>query len=137
MEVVKSICNRIAIMDDGKIVEQGDIIDIFTNPQSTIGREFVSHAVGSESIEKNLSRFRGAIYRLSFFGEVTNKPVLSYLSTHYSVTVNILSGNIENLSDTVVGNLLVEFLGKPEDIRAAVEYYKSLNTKVEVIRDAQ
>lgn len=137
MEVVRSICNRVAIMDDGKIVEQGSIVDVFTNPQSAVGKEFISHTIGSTSIEEHLSPFKGAIYKLSFFGEVTSKPVLSYLSTHYHVTVNIIFGNIENLSDTVVGSLLVEFLGKEEDIRAAIQYYKSLNTKVEVIRNAQ
>lgn len=137
MEVVKSICNKAAIMENGKIVEQGDIVDIFTNPQSRIGKEFVSHSLGSESIEKNLSQFKGTIYKLSFFGTVTHEPVLSFLATQYHVTVNILFGNIETLHDTVVGSLLVEFLGKDENIRAAIEYYKSLNTKVEVFRDAQ
>ena len=137
MEVVKSICNRVAVMDSGRIAEQGDIVDLFTNPQSAIGREFVSHAVGSESIEKRLGQFRGAIYRLSFFGTVTHEPVLSYLTSRYHVAVNILFGNIENLHDTVVGSLLVEFQGKDEDIRDAIAYYRSLNTKAEVIRDAQ
>ncbi len=137
MEVVKSICNRVAVMEDGRIAEQGDIVDIFTNPQSSIGREFVSHTIGSESVERNFSPFHGAIYRLSFFGTVTHEPILSYLSTRYHVTFNILFGNIETLHGTIVGSLLVEFLGKDEDIRAAMEYYKTLNTKVEVIRDAQ
>lgn len=137
MEVVKSICNRVAIMENGEIVEQGDIVDIFTNPQSSIGKEFVSHFIGSDSIEKNLSQFQGAIYKLSFFGAVTHEPVLSYLATQYHVKVNILFGNIETLHDTVVGSLLVEFLGKDEDIFAAIAYYKSLNTKVEVIKGAE
>lgn len=137
MEVVKTICNRAAIMESGRIVEQGDIVDIFTNPQSRIGKEFVSHSIGSDSIEKNLSQFHGVIYKLSFFGAVTHEPVLSYLATQYHVTVNILFGNIETLHDTVVGSLLVEFLGESEDIRAAIDYYKSLDTKVEVVRDAQ
>ncbi len=137
MEVVKSICNRVAIMEDGKIVEQGDIVDIFTNPKSGIGREFVSRSIGSESIEKSLRPFHGKIYRLSFFGAVTHEPILSYLSSRYHVTVNILFGNIETLRDTVVGSLLVEFLGQEENIRDAIAYYLSLNTKVEVVRDAQ
>lgn len=137
MEVVKSICSRVAVMDGGKIVEQGDIVEIFTNPQSAIGKEFVSHSIGSESVEKSLDRFSGPICRLSFFGPVTNEPVLSYLSTHYQVRVNILFGSIETLNDTAVGSLIVEFLGKSEDIRAAVDYYKTLNTKVEVIRNAR
>ena len=137
MEVVKSICNKVAVLDGGKIAEQGNIVDVFTNPQSAIGREFISHAIGSESVEKHLSQFSGPIYRLSFFGAVTDEPVLSYLATHYHVEVNILFGNIENLSSTVVGSLLVEFRGEKEDIAAAIEYYKSLNTKVEAIRNAR
>jgi D-methionine transport system ATP-binding protein len=137
MEVVKNICNRVAVMENGKIVEQGDIVDIFANPQSSIGKEFVSHSIGSDSIEKNLSQYHGIIYKLSFFGKVTHEPILSYLAVHYGVSVNILFGNIENLHNTAIGSLIVEFLGKDEDIRNAIEYYKSLDTKVEVIRDAQ
>lgn len=137
MEVVKSICSRVAVMEQGEIVEQGDIVDIFTNPQSEIGKTFVSHSLGSDSAEQNFDNYKGKIYKLSFFGAVTHQPVLTDLSQHYHVKVNILFGNIENLYNTVVGSLIVEFIGKDEDVRAAIEYYKSLDTKVEVIRDAQ
>jgi D-methionine transport system ATP-binding protein len=137
MEVIKSICNKVAVMEQGEIVEQGNIVDIFTDPKSAIGREFVSHSLGSDSAEKSFAQYKGTLYKLSFFGSVTHQPILSYLSQHYHVEVNILFGNIENLYDTVVGNLIVEFLGKEEDIQAAIEYYKSLDTKVEVIRNAQ
>ena len=137
MEVVKSVCNRVAVMENGRIAEQGDIVDLFTNPQSAIGKEFVAHATGSESVEKDLRPFYGTIYKLSFFGSVAREPVLSYLTSQYQVSINILFGNIETLHGTAVGSLLVEFRGKEEDIRAAIDYYKSLNTKVEVVRDAQ
>lgn len=137
MEVVKTICNRAAIMENGRIAEQGDIVDIFTNPRSKIGKEFVSQSIGSDSVEKNLNRFHGVIYKLSFFGAVTHEPVLSRLATQYHIAVNILFGNIETLHGTMVGSLIVEFIGKEEDISAALSYYKSLDTKVEVVRDAQ
>lgn len=137
MEVVKNICNRVAIMEKGRIVEQGNIIDVFTSPKSTVAKEFVSQSVNSGIREENLDKFNGKIYKLNFFGDITNKPVLSNLEKEYGVQVNILFGNIENLYDSVVGSLIVEFLGKEENINKAVEYYKTLNTKVEVIRDVK
>lgn len=137
MEVIKNICNRVAIMEQGQVVEQGDIVDIFTNPQSQIGKSFVSHSLGSDSAERNFDAFDGKIYKLNFFGPITHKPVLSQLERKYNVEINILFGNIENLSSSVVGSLIVEFIGDEKNINAAIEYYKTLNTKVEVIRDAK
>lgn len=137
MEVIKNICNRVAIMEQGQVVEQGDIVDIFTNPQSQIGKSFVSHSLGSDSAQRNFDDFDGKIYKLSFFGPVTHKPVLSQLERKYDIETNILFGNIENLSNSVVGSLIVEFIGAEKNINAAIEFYKTLNTKVEVIRDAK
>lgn len=137
MEVIKNICNRVAIMEQGQVVEQGDIVDIFTNPQSQIGKSFVSHSLGSDSAERNFDAFDGKIYKLNFFGPITHKPVLSQLERKYDVEINILFGNIENLSSSVVGSLIVEFIGDEKNINDAIEYYKTLNTKVEVIRDAK
>ncbi len=137
MEVVKNICNRVAIMEKGEIVECGDIVDVFTNPKSSIGKEFVSHSIANNISEEDLKKFKGRICKLNFFGDITRKPVLSQLEKQYDIDVNILFGNIENLYDNVVGSLIVEFLGDKENIDKAIEYYKTLNTKVEVIKDAE
>lgn len=137
MEVVKNICNRVAIMEKGGIVESGDIVDVFTNPKSSIGKEFVSHSISNNISEEDLKRFKGRIYKLNFFGDITRKPVLSQLEKQFEIDVNILFGNIENLYDNVVGSLVVEFLGDKENVDKAIEYYKTLNTKVEVIKDAE
>ena len=137
MEVVRSICNRVAVMEQGEIVEQGSIVDVFTDPQSDIGKAFVSRSIGSSGLEDYFGCYSGRIYRFRFFGPVTHRPVLSELSRRYNVTVNILFGNIENLYDTVVGSLIVEMIGNDSDLDEAIAYYKSLHTKVELIRDAR
>lgn len=137
MEVVKNICNRVAIMEKGEIVESGDIVDVFTNPKSSIGKEFVSHSISNNISKEDLEKFKGRICKLNFFGDITRKPVLSQLEKQFKIDVNILFGNIENLYDNVVGSLIVEFLGDKENIDKAIEYYKTLNTKVEVIKDAE
>lgn len=137
MEVVKNICNRVAIMEKGEIVECGDIVDVFTNPKSSIGKEFVSHSIGSNISEETLKKFKGKVCKLNFFGDITHRPILSKLEKEFNIEINILFGNIENLYDNVVGSLIVEFLGDKENIDKAIEYYKTLNTKVEVISDAK
>lgn len=124
-------------MEKGEIVESGDIVDVFTNPKSSIGKEFASHSISNNISEEDLKRFKGRIYKLNFFGDITRKPVLSQLEKQFEIDVNILFGNIENLYDNVVGSLVVEFLGDKENVDKAIEYYKTLNTKVEVIKDAE
>jgi ABC-type metal ion transport system, ATPase component len=136
MEVVRSICNRIAIMEDGVIVEQGDIIDIFSNPQSDIAKDFVYHSIGVSVGKEDFSEFKGRICKFNFFGKIAHEPVLSRLERKFGIQVNILYGNIENLHNSIVGSLIVELIGDSGDIDKALDFYRTLDTRVEVIRDA-
>jgi D-methionine transport system ATP-binding protein len=136
MEVVKSICNRIAIMDYGEVKEQGDIVDIFTNPKSHIAKDFVYHSLNIKIDPKDFAEYKGKICKFNFYGIIAQEPVLSRLEHKYEITVNILFGNIEKLHNNIVGSLIVELTGESSNIEKALAYYKTLDTKVEVIRDA-
>lgn len=136
MEVVKKICNRIAIMDQGEVKEQGDIIDIFTNPQSRIAKDFVYQSLSIRTNPEDFAEYKNKICKFNFFGPIAQEPVLSRLEQQYGIQVNILYGNIEKLHDSTVGSLIVELIGDSKNIEDALAYYKTLNTKVEVIRNA-
>lgn len=136
MEVVKSICNRIAIMDQGEIKEQGDIIEIFTNPKSPIAKDFVYHSLSFKISPEDFIEYRGKICKFNFYGTIAQEPVLSRLGHMFEIEVNILFGNIEKLQSSIVGSLIVELIGEKANIEKALAYYKTLNTNVEVIRDA-
>lgn len=136
MEVVKKICNRIAVMENGEVMEQGDIIDIFTNPQSSIAKDFVYHSLSISTEPEEFEEYKNMVCKFNFFGSIAQEPVLSNLERKYDIQVNILYGNIEKLHGSTVGSLIVELIGDKPNIEQALSYYKTLNTKVEVIRNA-
>lgn len=136
MEVVKKICNRIAIMDQGEIKEQGDIIDIFTNPKSDNAKDFVYQSVSIRTKPEDFAEYKNMICKFNFYGDIAKEPVLSRLEQKYNIQINILYGNIEKLHNSTVGSLIVELIGEKPNIDNALTYYKTLNTKVEVIRNA-
>ena len=120
MEVVKNICNRIAIMDQGEIKEQGDIIDIFTSPQSAIAKDFVYHSLSIKMEPEDFLAFRGKICKFNFYGTIAQEPVLSRLEHMFGIQVNILFGNIEKLHNSIVGSLIVELIGDNSNIEQAL-----------------
>ena len=136
MEVVKGICNRIAIMEKGEVVESGDIETVFTSPKSQVAKDFVAHSLGTTINEKDLDKFKGMVCKFNFYGEIAHEPILSKLEREFGITVNILFGNIEYLYTGIVGSLIVELRGGDKDIQKALDYYQTLHTKVEVIKHA-
>ncbi len=136
MEVVKQICTKVAVMEKGRIAECGSLIDIFSNPQTELTKDFVSQTMhGDEFLEKMKDENR-TLYKLSFLGESTHSPLISDVVKHYDVMINILFGNIEKISENMLGNLYVEMLGEEENISAAVKYIKQTGTRIEVITHA-
>jgi len=123
-------------MDQGEVKEQGDIIDIFTNPQSAIAKDFVYHSLSIRIDPEDFAEYKNMICKFNFYGAIAQEPVLSRLEHKYDIQVNILYGNIEKLHNSTVGSLIVELIGNKSNIEQALAYYKTLNTKVEVIRDA-
>lgn len=115
MEVVKSICNKIAIMERGKFVENGDLIEIFSNPKHQTTRDFVLESSYSSELSDILKEHTNKVYSISFIGNVVDEPILSHVQKQYDVDINILFGNIEFLAGKKVGNVIVEILGERVD----------------------
>jgi D-methionine transport system ATP-binding protein len=140
MHVIKAICDKVAVIEDGHLVETGKVYDVFTNPQSTTAQDFIKAVVNNkvpDALVKALSAAPIAggnlVLRLSFFGESTNEPVIAGLIRHFAVDVNIISGNIDHLQDIPYGTLLIELSGKDEDIQNALNYLQDQDLKTEVI----
>lgn len=143
MSVVKDLCHKVAVMEDGKVLEQGDIVDIFTNPQSALTREFINTAthfdqeialVLTHPSTQAISE-EGDIIRLSYVGEETTQPLISYIVKTFQVEVNIIYGHVEILQGTPVGNLLLGFKGTKENIQKALNYLENQQVKVEHLDD--
>lgn len=141
MEVVKSICDQVAVIENGSIIEQGPMVDVFTNPQHPTTKEFTESVVSAElpEIIKNMrlaeSYIEGSklIVRLTFLGDSAGEPIVSGMVKRFDVDVSILYGNIDQLKDVPFGILIIEISGLRQNIAAALDYLHKQNLKTEVI----
>lgn len=140
MDVAKSICNRIAVIDDGKIIEQGSVIDIFIKPQHQITQELIRKSTMLEvpgyiqnmlkpTSGKNASR----IVRLAYHGEKASQPIISYLISQYQIVINILQGFIETIQDQPMGVMIIEIRGDEENVRKGIEFFERNGVIVETL----
>ncbi|WP_299449049.1 methionine ABC transporter ATP-binding protein [uncultured Phascolarctobacterium sp.] len=141
MEVVKMICDRVAVMENGNIIEEGSMVDMFTNPQHPTTKEFTKSVVNAEIPEmikklpltdtyKDGSKL---IVRISFIGDSAGEPIVSGMVKRFAVDVSILYGNIDQLKDVPFGTLIIEISGDKEGINNALDYLHQQNLKTEVI----
>lgn len=126
MHVVKEICHRVAVMEKGKVIEEGKLFDVFTQPKTKTTQNFVRSVINDHLPESVLAKIQngGQIYRLTFTGEETGQPVLSYIAKNYNVDVNVLYGNIIELQNVLFGNLLVELQGEQREIQKALQHLR-------------
>lgn len=144
MEVVKSICRRTAVMERGKIVEEGSVFDIFATPQHRTTKNFVrstSHLAKAEELVWNDSNVvnlrRGEILaRLTYLQNGVSTPLISSTARKFDIDLNIILADVEIVADALVGGTVVIFQGERRRIEDAIEYLKQHSVKVEVIKDA-
>lgn len=144
MEVIKDICNRVAVMENGEIVEVGSTIDIFSSPKANITKEFISSTMHSDKINdvlesEQFNKIKDGsqlTIKISYIGENTTQAFISKISIKYGVLANILFGNIEFIQGVSFGNLIVRLNGEEKSINDAVEFLKKSNINVEVIENA-
>lgn len=141
MNVVKEICDRVAVIENGEIIEQGSMVDIFTNPQKATTKEFVASIQHNDlpdfvrklDIHKDYKAGDKALVSLSFIGDSAGEPIVSVLIKEYDTNVNILTANIETLQDTPFGTLLIEVEGDEDHLKKALDYLHERKVKDEVI----
>lgn len=143
MSVVKDLCHKVAVMENGYILEHGPILDIFTQPKQPLTKEFIDTAthfdqelatVLQHPSTQQLNR-SGILARLSYVGVSTTQPLIATLVRDYDVTVNIIYGHVEILQNTPVGNLLVAFSGDSENIKRSVAYLRENSVTVDSVSE--
>ena len=133
MEVVKEICNKVAVMQDGEIKEQGNIIEIFTNPQENITKNFISSIINNnipESLKEELD-LNLPVVKLTFLGEKSGQPLISEINKKFDISTKILSASVNELSNTILGVLVVQLEGNPVIINEVEEFIKNRGVKIE------
>lgn len=134
MEVAKDICNRIAVMESGKIIEENTVTELFKNPKEALTKSFISSLQDKTKEEViDAKEFSGVVARLTYDDKSYKIPVLSQTIKNFNVEVSIVSGNINKLSAGNVGYLVVEFIGDKEETKKALKYLEENNVSVEVL----
>lgn len=139
MHVIRKICNRVAVMEAGKVVEQGDVLQVFQHPQAPITKNFVSQAAGETqetqaSLEQILTNYpSGQIVKLTFAGATTEQPVISQIIKQFDVIINIVHGKISTTTGGSLGTLFVHIDGDKQQIQQALQFLKQHEIQMEVI----
>ena len=134
MDVVRRICDRVAVLDAGQLVEAGAVTDVFLHPRHPTTRRFVSEAehVDEGGLHADFQAVDGRILRLTFLGAGTYAPLLGRVARQAGVDYNILSGRIDRIGDTPYGQLVVALAGGDAD--AAQRAFAEAGVTVEVLR---
>ena len=135
MDVIKHICNRLAILEEGRIAECGLISDIFINPKTKIAKSFfdsVDVKLENDIYKKALDG-EGVVIKAIFIGEKSTSPYISKMIVKYNVEVSILLGNIQHMDDTLIGTLVIKITGENDNIKDAINYLKENNVLVEEV----
>lgn len=140
MDVIKKVCHRVAVIDQGKVVEAGKIIDIFVNPQSVETRRLTQsalHITLPEQINEKLkpSPFEGGspIIKLTFVGHSAVEPIVATLFKDYGVAVSIMQSEIEIINELAVGFMVCQFVASHQQVEEAKAHLSHLSIKVEVL----
>lgn len=127
MNVIQKICNKVAVMDYGQVVETGSVIQVFSNPQSDIARRFVGNLIRDvipeplvESIRRETRNSR--LLRIKLENTDSTEPLLWEINRRFEVETNILYSTINVIQGIVVGIMLVLFTGTDEEIEKAEQY---------------
>lgn len=135
MDVVKDICHRMAIMENGKIVEEGSVFDIFASPKEELTKEFISSVVSFDLPEATLALVKGTLVKVLFKGNIAGESVVSDTLKNFNIRGNFLHGSIEYIQDTPLGIFIMELTGDKQEIAKAIQYIEERNAEVEVLRD--
>ncbi len=144
MEVIKEICDKVAVMEHGKIVEQGDVFDIFANPKNEVTKRFIKATSNLTKIEELIEEDSPVVHlekgeylvRFSYIQKNVSEPLISATSRIYDVTMNIIFAEIEIVQNAPIGGTIAIISGKKEAIERALEHIREENVGVEVLKNA-
>ena len=139
MDVVKSICDRVAILSEGRVIEENDVESFFLSPQTKLAREFVRTAIHEKpaaDIEADFhqkpSPNSRPVLHITFVGQAVVQPLITQAARKFGVDFNILQADIETVHGKAMGFLMVDVVGNREAVNNAQAFLKEHNLQVEV-----
>lgn len=136
MEVVKEICQRVAVIDHGVIIEEDSVFHLFSSPQNKLTRIFVQDkdiAIFDHYTMKKVPGKETKLIKLYFPDDAAKQPIISQMVKTYEVTANILAGNINYIQKNAYGQLIIELIGETNQLNTALDFLQKQSLKVEVI----
>jgi D-methionine transport system ATP-binding protein len=136
MSVIKHLCSRAAVIENSLVVEEGNIIDLFSNPKTDTSKRFLKDTMARLPEGISLDAFNPCerLLRISFLGDDAGRPHISNIVRECGVTANIIAGNIENIQGVQVGSLIVRLSGSEDNIGCAVDYLIRNKLGIEVVK---
>lgn len=134
MSVIQKICHKVAVMQAGRIVEQGTVFDLFAQPQHPVTASFVQSVVHDrlpQRVASLLQRDNGArALRLEFIGATARQPIINHLIREYAVEVNILFASMSEVQGRILGFMIVQLLGEPDETERAITHLADAGVKI-------
>ena len=142
LAVVKDICDRVAIMEQGRVVEEGDTVSVFSHPKEAMTKDFIDTASNLGKIHDLIAEGHSLteiqpgeqMVLLTYSGSNAGQPLISALAEKFSVSANIIYGNIDYLKGKPLGKLVVTLSGEKEAMDQAIDYIRSLGVEMEVMK---
>lgn len=139
MTVIREICDRVAVIEAGQIIEEGSVFDVFSSPKTQTAKNFVSTVMNDQipdSIKEIVEKNDGLqkVYQIIFVGNSAGQPLLSKLAKQFDIDVNVLFGNITELQGTPFGNLVVEFQGSDSEISKALTFIRQEKVSIKEVK---
>lgn len=140
MAVIKACCDRVAILQNGRCVEENEVGEFFARPKTTIAKNFILSSLPQhlpatleEHVQLNAETHTHPLLRLLFLGDAATQPIISQLINSFQLRVNILQANVEYIKKHAMGSMIVAVDGDKNKIAAAMQHLTNLGVQVEVI----
>jgi D-methionine transport system ATP-binding protein len=140
MTVVKSICDNVAVISHGKLIEQGTVSEIFVNPKTELAREFINASLHIEIPDHYRQRLKptdegslSPLLKLEMTGETANQPLLSQAARLFDIDTKIISAQMDYAGNKNFGVILTELSGNYQNYQDAIDFFIQHNIKVEIL----
>ncbi|QBX94001.1 methionine ABC transporter ATP-binding protein [Lactiplantibacillus plantarum] len=140
MHVIRKIADHVAVMEAGKIVEQGPVLEVFKRPQQAVTKRFVNEEVTPSLndttvvVDQLLAKYpKGTIVQLTFHGDQAQLPIVSEMLKKYPLDLNIIEGGIHQTQEGAIGSLYLQLTGDQEPIKGALAYLQTMRVETEVL----
>ncbi|PWU66904.1 methionine ABC transporter ATP-binding protein [Gracilibacillus dipsosauri] len=141
MHVIQKICNRVAVMESGEVVETGDVLDVFVRPKSATTKRFVQQLNPLEHEQDKLQNFitnhdNSEVIKLHFIGNDAKRALITEIVRKFDVEINILQGSIAPTREGAYGTLYIELNGEKDILSKTIQFIETSGVEVEVLRHA-